>query len=41
MDAEGNGEVVTWGRNTIYVYRVKGNELLPYTRIPEASSTIS
>jgi hypothetical protein len=33
MDADGNGEVVTWGRNTIYVYRVKGNEVLPYTRI--------
>jgi hypothetical protein len=31
--ADGNGEVVTWGRNTIYVYRVKGNEILPYTRI--------
>jgi hypothetical protein len=33
VDADGNGEVVTWGRNTIYVYRVKGNEILPYTRI--------
>lgn len=33
VDADGNGEVVTWGRNTIYVYRVKGNEILPYARI--------
>ena len=33
VDADGNGEIVTWGRNTIYVYRVKGNEILPYTRI--------
>ena len=33
VDADGNGEVVTWGRNTIYVYRVKGDEILPYTRI--------
>ncbi len=33
VDADGNGEVLTWGRNTIYVYRVKGNEILPYTRI--------
>jgi hypothetical protein len=33
VDADGNGEIVTWGRNTIHVYRVKGNEILPYTRI--------
>ena len=33
VDADGNGEIVTWGRSTIYVYRVKGNEILPYTRI--------
>jgi len=33
VDADGNGEVVTWGRNTIYVYRAKGDEILPYTRI--------
>jgi hypothetical protein len=33
VDADGNGEVVTWGRNTIYIYRVKGDEILPYTRI--------
>ena len=33
VDADGNGEVVTWGRNTIYVYRVQGNDVLPYTRI--------
>jgi hypothetical protein len=33
VDADGNGEVVTWGRSTIYVYRVKGDEILLYTRI--------
>ena len=33
VDADGNGEVVTWGRHTIYIYRVKGDEILPYTRI--------
>jgi hypothetical protein len=33
VDPDGNGEVVAWGRNTIYVYRVKGNEILPYTRV--------
>ena len=33
VDADGNGEVLTWGRNTIYVYRVKGTDVLPYTRI--------
>lgn len=36
VDADGNGEVFTWGRNTIYVYRVKGNDVLPYTRIPRS-----
>ena len=33
VDADGIGEILTWGRNTIYVYRVKGNDILPYTRI--------
>ncbi|MBP2679264.1 MAG: integrin-like repeat protein, partial [Deltaproteobacteria bacterium] len=37
VDADGNGEVVTWGQNTIYVYRVKGNEVLPYTRISRSN----
>jgi len=32
-DAEGNGEVLAFGRRTLYIYRVKGTELLPYTRI--------
>jgi hypothetical protein len=32
-DAEGNGEVLAFGRRILYVYRVKGKELLPYTRI--------
>jgi YD repeat-containing protein len=33
VDAEGNGEVLAFGRRTIYIYRVKGKGLLPYTRI--------
>ena len=33
MDAEGNGEVLAFGRRIIYVYRVKEKELLPHTRI--------
>ncbi|MBE0602155.1 MAG: VCBS repeat-containing protein, partial [Deltaproteobacteria bacterium] len=32
-DADGNGLVAAYGRNTIYLYRVKGEEILPYTRI--------
>ena len=38
VDAEGNGEVVTFARNAIYVYRVKGNEILPYTRVTRSIS---
>ena len=38
VDAEGNGEVVAFGRNVIYVYRVKGSEILPYTRITRGIS---
>jgi hypothetical protein len=33
VDADGNGEVVAFSRRVIYVYRVKGNELLPYTKV--------
>ena len=33
VDAEGNGEVLAFGRRIVYVYRVKGKELLPFTRI--------
>jgi hypothetical protein len=33
VDDEGNGEVVAYGKNTIYIYRVQGTEVLPYTRI--------
>jgi hypothetical protein len=33
VDAEGNGDVFAFGKRIIYIYRVKGNELLPYTRI--------
>jgi hypothetical protein len=33
IDSEGNGEVFAYGTRTIYIYRVKGKEILPYTRI--------
>jgi len=32
-DAEGNAVVVAYGKTALYLYRVKGTELLPYTRI--------
>ena len=32
-DADGNGLVAAYGKNIIYLYRVKGMELLPYTKI--------
>jgi hypothetical protein len=32
-DAEGNGEVIAYGRKTVYLYRVAGSDLLPYSRI--------
>ncbi|HEX9192068.1 MAG TPA: VCBS repeat-containing protein, partial [Candidatus Deferrimicrobiaceae bacterium] len=38
VDAAGEGEVVTYGRNAIYVYRVKGTEILPYTRFTRPTS---
>jgi hypothetical protein len=38
VDAKGNGEVVAFGRRTIHVYRVKGSEVLPYTRISRGIS---
>jgi hypothetical protein len=33
VDAEGNGEVLAFGRRILYIYRVKNKELLPYTRV--------
>jgi len=38
VDTEGNGEVVAFGANTIYVYRVKGSEILPFIRISRGIS---
>ena len=38
VDTEGNGEIVAFGQHTIYVYRVKGSEVLPYTRITRGIS---
>ncbi len=32
-DEAGNGEVIAYGANTIHIYRVKGNDLAPYTRV--------
>jgi hypothetical protein len=33
VDAEGNGEVLAFGKRIIYIYRIKDKDLLPYTRI--------
>jgi hypothetical protein len=33
VDAEGNGEVLAFGKRILYIYRVKDKELLPYTRV--------
>ena len=38
VDTEGNGEIVAFGRHSIYLYRVKGSEILPYTRIARGIS---
>jgi hypothetical protein len=38
VDAEGNGEIVAFSPTAIFVYRVKGNEILPYTRITRPGS---
>jgi len=32
-DAEGNALVVAYGKTTLHLYRVKGTEIVPYTRI--------
>ncbi len=32
-DEAGNGEVIAYGARTLHVHRVKGAELLPYTRV--------
>jgi hypothetical protein len=32
-DAEGNALVATYGKTTLYLYRVKGTEIVPFTRI--------
>lgn len=32
-DSEGNDLVVAYGRNILHVYKVKGTEIVPYTRI--------
>jgi len=38
VDADGNGEVIAWGRNVLYIYRVKGDEIVPFTRITKEIS---
>lgn len=35
VDEEGNGQVVAYGKKGIYLYDVKGTELLPHARITE------
>jgi hypothetical protein len=37
-DAQGNGIVAAYGKTTIYLYRVEGKELLPFTRIRKPQS---
>jgi hypothetical protein len=37
-DAEGNPMVATFGKTDIYLYRVKGTDILPYTRIGKSTS---
>ncbi len=32
-DADGNDLVAAYGKTTLYLYRVKGTEIVPYTRI--------
>ena len=32
-DAEGNSLVAAYGKTTLYLYRVKGTEIVPFTRI--------
>jgi hypothetical protein len=32
LDPEGNGEVIAYGKDTLYIYRVKGEEIVPYTK---------
>ena len=38
VDAEGNGEVIAWGKNVLYLYRVKGTEIVPFTRVTKERS---
>ena len=35
-DSEGNREVIAYGKTTLYFYRVKGEEIVPYTRISKS-----
>jgi len=35
VDAEGNGEVIAYGKKGIHLYRVNGSEILPKARITE------
>jgi hypothetical protein len=37
VDEEGNGEVIAYGKRTLHLYRVKGMEIAPYTRINRGS----
>ena len=32
-DPDGNGEVIAYGKDTIYIYRVTDNNIVPYTKI--------
>jgi len=38
IDRDGNGEVIAWGKNILYIYRVKGTEVVPFSRITKGLS---
>jgi hypothetical protein len=38
VDADGNGEVVAFGKHILYIYRVKGTEILPFFRVSRGAS---
>jgi len=33
IDSDGDGEVIAYGKDTLYIYRVKDDKILPYTRV--------
>jgi hypothetical protein len=33
IDSDGNGEVIAYGKDTLYIYRVKDEKIVPYTKV--------